>query len=194
MERPGRHAGADKGGRSRGLRPVPRRTRAGDRSELDRTRVEQPVGTKWAQLGTKWAQTWGYGRGRGGTRWYSAERSRWPRKRRNPWSAGLCRLLARGFVSGTPNGIRTRAATLRGWCPRPLDDGGEIFSCAGEKPSRVSSGGRTRTPNDWTRTSCVTDYTTPERVDGQTSRTPARHGKPVWPQCLASVPGRNLGS
>ena len=25
---------------------------------------------------------------------------------------------------GTPNGIRTRAATLRGWCPRPLDDGG----------------------------------------------------------------------
>src|SRR5687768_14529747 len=23
----------------------------------------------------------------------------------------------------SPNGIRTRAATLRGWCPRPLDDG-----------------------------------------------------------------------
>ena len=84
------------------------------------------------------------------------------------------RLLTRGFASGTPNGIRTRAATLRGWCPRPLDDGGEIFSCAGEKPSRVSSGGRTRTPNDWTRTSCVTDYTTPERVDGQTSR-----GRPI---------------
>ena len=27
-----------------------------------------------------------------------------------------------GFC-GSPNGIRTRAATLRGWCPRPLDDG-----------------------------------------------------------------------
>jgi hypothetical protein len=27
-------------------------------------------------------------------------------------------------VAGTPNGIRTRVATLRGWCPRPLDDGG----------------------------------------------------------------------
>jgi hypothetical protein len=29
----------------------------------------------------------------------------------------------------TPNGIRTRAATLKGWCPRPLDDGGmdELF-------------------------------------------------------------------
>ncbi len=26
--------------------------------------------------------------------------------------------------SCTPNGIRTRAATLKGWCPRPLDDGG----------------------------------------------------------------------
>ncbi len=28
------------------------------------------------------------------------------------------------LVSSTPNGIRTRVATLRGWCPRPLDDGG----------------------------------------------------------------------
>ena len=28
---------------------------------------------------------------------------------------------------GTPNGIRTRAATLKGWCPRPLDDGGLCF-------------------------------------------------------------------
>ena len=27
-------------------------------------------------------------------------------------------------VFRTPNGIRTRAATLKGWCPRPLDDGG----------------------------------------------------------------------
>ena len=27
----------------------------------------------------------------------------------------------------TPNGIRTRAATLKGWCPRPLDDGGLCF-------------------------------------------------------------------
>jgi hypothetical protein len=27
-------------------------------------------------------------------------------------------------VMCTPNGIRTRAATLKGWCPRPLDDGG----------------------------------------------------------------------
>ncbi len=29
----------------------------------------------------------------------------------------------------TPNGIRTRAATLKGWCPRPLDDGGLYYEC-----------------------------------------------------------------
>ena len=28
------------------------------------------------------------------------------------------------IFQSTPNGIRTRAATLKGWCPRPLDDGG----------------------------------------------------------------------
>ena len=36
-------------------------------------------------------------------------------------------LPIKGFgviFQSTPNGIRTRAATLKGWCPRPLDDGG----------------------------------------------------------------------
>jgi hypothetical protein len=28
------------------------------------------------------------------------------------------------LLDGTPNGIRTRVATLKGWCPGPLDDGG----------------------------------------------------------------------
>ena len=28
------------------------------------------------------------------------------------------------FRVGTPNGIRTRAAAVKGQCPRPLDDGG----------------------------------------------------------------------
>ncbi len=27
------------------------------------------------------------------------------------------------LTPGSPNGVRTRASTLRGWCPRPLDDG-----------------------------------------------------------------------
>jgi hypothetical protein len=37
-----------------------------------------------------------------------------------------CR-MSRGTTNGTPNGIRTRAATLKGWCPRPLDDGGQYY-------------------------------------------------------------------
>jgi hypothetical protein len=67
----------------------------------------------------------------------------------------------------SPNGIRTRVATLRGWCPRPLDDGAERWSPGGV---RRCSGGRTRTLNNWTRTSRVADYTTPEWVEGQISR------------------------
>ena len=35
-----------------------------------------------------------------------------------------CCLAECVFCIRTPNGIRTRAATLKGWCPRPLDDGG----------------------------------------------------------------------
>ena len=41
-----------------------------------------------------------------------------------------CLLRIRSFLS-TPNGIRTRAATLKGWCPRPLDDGGLFLLEAG---------------------------------------------------------------
>ena len=29
------------------------------------------------------------------------------------------------WLAGSPNGVRTRVSTLRGWCPRPLDDGAE---------------------------------------------------------------------
>src|SRR5258708_21468052 len=32
--------------------------------------------------------------------------------------------LLRRYVTRTPNGIRTRAAAVKGRCPRPLDDGG----------------------------------------------------------------------
>jgi hypothetical protein len=34
------------------------------------------------------------------------------------------------LVSGAPNGIRTRAAALKGRCPRPLDDGGRTAFAA----------------------------------------------------------------
>jgi hypothetical protein len=32
-------------------------------------------------------------------------------------------IFRESMPDGIPNGIRTRAATLKGWCPRPLDDG-----------------------------------------------------------------------
>lgn len=34
----------------------------------------------------------------------------------------------------TPKGIRTPAASVKGMCPRPLDDGGKTLSSAVEKP------------------------------------------------------------
>ena len=81
----------------------------------------------------------------GPCRWREAGRRR--RRVRHPRTGrGSARVLARhrhvtrtqGIISSgsgdsrinptdvsSPNGIRTRAATLRGWCPRPLDDGAE---------------------------------------------------------------------
>src|SRR3984957_20573047 len=44
---------------------------------------------------------------------------------------------------------------------------------------RRCSGGRTRTLNNWTRTSRVADYTTPEWVGHQVSRA-RRSGEPPW--------------
>ena len=32
-------------------------------------------------------------------------------------------LLLQNHHLGDPNGIRTRAAAVKGWCPRPLNDG-----------------------------------------------------------------------
>src|SRR6185437_5076717 len=81
------------------------------------------------------------------------------------------------YLLCSPNGIRTRVATLRGWCPRPLDDGAERWSHAA-RGARRCSGGRTRTLNNWTRTSRVADYTTPEWVDVQISRA-TRRGRSV---------------
>ncbi len=39
----------------------------------------------------------------------------------------------------------------------------------------LSSGARTRTPNNWTRTSCVTDYTTPEGLSQVSPQYEASH-------------------
>ena len=92
------------------------------------------AGTLWAQSGTN----------RAGTGWYgpspaeTTQHSRSARRTPKPLALQRFRLLTRGFVWSTPNGIRTRAATLRGWCPRPLDDGG-LMKLSGE-PSRWLGG------------------------------------------------------
>ena len=39
----------------------------------------------------------------------------------------------------------------------------------------LSSGGRTRTPNRWTRTTCVADYTTPEGSQDFSALCPTAH-------------------
>ena len=51
---------------------------------------------------------------------------------------------------GTPNGIRTRAATLKGWCPRPLDDGG--LTVTGQIVAHLPHPGASRNAADlWCR-------------------------------------------
>ena len=56
----------------------------------------------------------------------------WKSRRATPKSGSDLVLL------GSPNGIRTRASTLRGWCPRPLDDGAMLHSAL--LPSYVFTG------------------------------------------------------
>jgi hypothetical protein len=96
---------------------------------------------------------------------------------------------------GSPYGIRTRAATLRGWCPRPLDERAKCLSDASAKcqwhptPASImdvnhgcqsSWGERNRTPNNRTRICCVANYTTPHRnlneVDDAAVSVPAQTG------------------
>jgi hypothetical protein len=45
-------------------------------------------------------------------------------------------------ISSSPNGIRTRAATLRGWCPRPLDDGASSGGSIYQRPERRPTAGQ----------------------------------------------------
>ena len=76
---------------------------------------------------------------------------------------------------GSPYGIRTRAATLRGWCPRPLDERAKLqrSTIPGElcEPARpVGWGARNRTLNNRTRICCVACYTTPHRSERRVYR------------------------
>lgn len=58
---------------------------------------------------------------------------------------------------------------------------------------RASSGVRTRTPNPWTKTRCVANYTIPESARTRTSRSDARAARltthrPIQAQGLAALP------
>ena len=45
---------------------------------------------------------------------------------------------------GAPKGIRIPVSSLKGWCPRPLDDGGTVLMDRGVKlPTRLSQGSQT---------------------------------------------------
>ena len=52
------------------------------------------------------------------------EKNRWGNTRRP-----LHRVVERAPVPRTPSRIRTGAAAVRGRCPRPLNDGGMLWSC-----------------------------------------------------------------
>ena len=58
--------------------------------------------------------------------WARIGRERHQRLRHGSHGTGRLCAVTWVYVAGTPNGIRTRVATLRGWCPRPLDDGGRV--------------------------------------------------------------------
>src|SRR5580698_1689568 len=87
-------------------------------------------------------------------------------------------LQIKGFgvvFRSTPNGIRTRAATLKGWCPRPLDDGGLHYVSPGTSLVVGLPGFEPGTSASRTQRATKLRYS-PQRVASQpanTSRLPA---------------------
>ena len=58
--------------------------------------------------------------------WLAAEADALEEKRRCPARHTKTSSFTQNcsLIRGAPSGIRIRVATLKGWCPRPLDDGG----------------------------------------------------------------------
>ena len=77
----------------------------------------------------------------------------------------------------TPNGIRTRAATLKGWCPRPLDDGGLHYITPGTAVVVGLPGFEPGTSASRTQRATKLRYS-PQRVASQPANTTRRpHGE-----------------
>src|SRR5690606_8989765 len=65
-----------------------------------------------------------------------AKQPRWARKEKSPpWRRAF-------FFVGVPTGIRTPVSTVKGWCPRPLDDGDLKPVLTHERPGSMSGGAR----------------------------------------------------
>ena len=88
----------------------------------------------------------------------------------------------------SPNGVRTRASTLRGWCPRPLDDGAKQtqFSRPPARPGPPSP--RTCTPGERS-TSDAWDGFYAETVINGLKRYRGRGAAGRWPSCWPRVEG-----
>ena len=81
-------------------------------------------------------------------------------------------------ASTAPSGQARRCDQLVTSRRRSASRAGAQAADLGSDADRRGSGGRTRTPNDWTRTSCVTDYTTPERAGRNPTERPAAAAHP----------------
>ena len=77
------------------------------------------------------------------------------------------------FFSGSPNGIRTRVSTLRGWCPWPLDDGARLWPAAMLPERSSGNGGHGESPGRSSRRSRTSKSRTPWAYEfgGATSST-----------------------
>jgi hypothetical protein len=110
-----------------------------------------------------------------------------------------------GEPTSSPNGIRTRVSTLRGWCPRPLDDGARHpFGPSqpirwAEIPNRVAPGAQPRQPPSSRRHRAPTQRGPENRIgSGGRTRTPnnrartcrvADYTTPEWVTSQASPAG-----
>ena len=104
--------------------------------------------------------------------WVSRAMAEWKRRSRRIAVTSSCRVTSSRARCGPASAAARAASKAASAC---AGRGRRARSPAGRDRGRPSccSGGRTRTPNNWTRTSCVADYTTPEGGTGRLANPPA---------------------